>query len=152
MKTKVPEIVNNPSKIRKLIFLVIISLLPLLPAYAQVIDVRKIIGKSHNEVENVLGQPASCNETYQGLSCNYEIAETEVIYIDGRADWITVSGLENIEFNHGAIRQIGLTPAAPLVQNPFRMHWASHQGLAVVSVYGSGKYVALIQVRAFTPQ
>jgi hypothetical protein len=131
---------------------VIVSLLPLLPAYAEVIDVRKIIGKSHNEVEAVLGQPVTCNETYQGLSCNYEIAKTEVIYIEGRADWITISGLQNIEFNHNAIQQIGLTPAPPLIHNPFRMHWESLHGLAVVSIYGAGKYVKFFQVRAFTAQ
>ncbi len=116
-----------------------------------ILDVLEVSGRSQEEVAALIGQPADCDDTYQGVSCRYG-ATVEVIFIGGRADWIQVTPPEEISFEPTALRYIGLLPTLPLVRNPFRMHWDRHQGLAVVSLYGSGRYVALFQVRAFTPQ
>ncbi len=124
------------------------------PAWGEspIIDVKQIAGKSVDEVATILGQPVACRDTYQGLSCDYKSTDTEIIYINDKADWITIGGFEELEYNYRAIEKIGLRPVLPVVQNPFRMHWDSHQGFAIVSVYSSGRYVVFIQVRAFTPK
>lgn len=116
-----------------------------------IVDVLEISGKSVSEVAGILGEPGQCTESYQGDACRYH-GGIEITYIDDRADWIQVAPKDEIPFAPNALRHIGLLPTLPLVRNPFRMHWDGHQGLAIVSLFGSGRYVALFQVRAYTPQ
>jgi len=117
------------------------------------LDVRKYIGKSKSEIEALLGSPQSCKQTYQGSSCKYRARYLEeIIFIDDRSDWLLLSDFDQLLFDYRSLKQIGLTPALPTVANPFRMHWDNYAGIAVVSMYGSGKYVSFIQVRAFTAQ
>lgn len=116
-------------------------------------DVRKYIGRSKPEIEALLGSPQSCKQTYQGSSCKYRAGYIEeIIFIDDRSDWLLLSDFDQLPFDYRSIKQIGLTPTPPTVANPFRMHWDTYAGIAVVSMYGSGKYVSFIQVRAFTAQ
>ncbi len=121
-------------------------------ARAAVVDVTEIVGKSMAQVQQILGSPLQCKKSFQGLSCDYALAEIEVIFIDEKADWITFGGFQQVEFDYRVLEKIGLIAVPPLVHNPFRMHWQNHQGLAVISVYGSGRWVTFVQVRAFTPQ
>ncbi len=114
-----------------------------------IIDVQAISGTAETDVVRLLGKPIHCAETYQGSACQYADG-IEVVFIDGRADWIQFAPEVEIPFEPAALRHIGLLPAMPTVRNPFRMHWDGHQGLALVSVYGSGRYVALYQVHSFT--
>ncbi len=122
---------------------------PILWAEPIILDVLAIRGASEVEVETHLGAPLRCNETYYGEACDY-IGGIEVVFIRNQADWIQVVPQEEIPFEPSALRHIGLLPALPTVRNPFRMHWEGHQGLSVVSLYGSGQYVAMFQVRAFS--
>jgi hypothetical protein len=116
-------------------------------------DVRKYIGRSKSEIEALLGPPKSCKQTYQGSSCQYQADYIEeIIFIDDRSDWLLLSDFDQLPYDYRSIKQIGLTPAPPTVANPFRMRWDAYAGIAVVSMYGSGKYVSFIQVRAFTAQ
>jgi hypothetical protein len=114
------------------------------------LDVLALRGGSEQDIAGALGPPAECRETYQGRKCEYGNG-IEITFIDGRADWMQLVPTEEIPFQPGALRYIGLQPALPVVRNPFRMHWDGHQGLAIVSLFGSGKYVALFQVKAYTP-
>ena len=116
-----------------------------------ILDVLEIADHSPEEVAAQIGEPTRCDETYQGLSCQYG-DEVEIIYIDGKADWIQVTPMAEIPFEPTALKHLGLLVTLPLVRNPFRMHWDGHQGLAVVSLFGSGRYVALFQVRSVTRQ
>ena len=118
-------------------------------ADSPIIDVLSISGSAMTDVARQLGEPVHCAETYQGNACQYA-GGIEVVFMDGRADWIQFAPETEIPFEPAALRHIGLLPALPTVRNPFRMHWDGHQGLAVVSVYGSGRYVALFQVHSFT--
>jgi len=62
------------------------------------VDVTQIAGKSKIEVESILGQPTSI-EQYQPkkeLNClcertYYLEGKLSIVYIDGKADWITVA-------------------------------------------------------------
>ena len=120
--------------------------------YAAEIQILDLVGRNQMEVVETIGEAKSCNPSPQGINCYYPQKNLEIVFIDERADWLTVDGFKELAFNFRAIAEIGLKPIPALVTNPFRMHWQYHQGLEVVSVYGSGKNVAFIQVRAFTPQ
>lgn len=122
-------------------------------AYAAEFDIRNFVGKSQKEIDSLIGPAESCKQTYLGFSCKYLSKHVEeVVFINARSDWVLMSGFKKLPFDYRSIERIGLTPGPPTVANPFRMHWDSYAGLAVISVYGSGKFVSFIQVRAYTPQ
>ena len=134
---------------KSLLFCLVLLWAPAGNTDSPIIDVLAISGSAQTEVARQLGEPVHCAETYQGNACQYA-GGVEVVFTDGRADWIRLEPEVEIPFEPGALRHIGLLPAPPAVRNPFRMHWDGLQGLAVVSVYGSGRYVALFQVHSFT--
>ncbi len=131
---------------------IVLGLPPSLAAVQPRLEVLELVGQSQPAIEARLGAPERCRQTYHGVACEYAAQQIDITYIDGKADWILVSGLQQVAFDHRALEHIGLQPAPPLVRNPFRMHWQSHQGLAVVSVYARGAYVDFIHVQAYTPQ
>ena len=120
---------------KKFIF-VISSLLFAATAYAEpVIDVTKIAGKLQKEVAAYLGAPASCGKSKYGLKCQYKKGETEIIFIRGKADWITVEGIDHIPFNNSALAALGLKETQPSFKNNFTLKWSSIQGLKEVSIF-----------------
>lgn len=133
--------------------IVLYCLLPLLSAISAAQDLSSLdlVGKSKQQIRDVLGDPLSCKQTYQGTACTYGTGKTEIIYIGERADWITFSELEDVPFTARALRHVGLVPAPPLRRNPTRMHWLGHQGLEVITVHGAGDIARVIQIRAYTP-
>jgi hypothetical protein len=129
----------------------LILLLPI-TAWAEGYPVLELVGKTPQQIAVLLGQADTCSEANKGLTCEYRGSTVEVIFIDGRADWFSFAGLPEIEFDYHALQYIGLAVVPPFVHTPTRMHWQHHHGLEVVSVYGNGKNVAMIKVRAYTPQ
>ena len=128
----------------------IVLLLQMNRADAAAINVLDIVGKDQESVARIIGEPASCKQTYQGVSCRYPDNNLEVVFINDRADWMLLDNLNRLKFHYNALSAIGLRPVPPLINNPFRMHWQHHHGLEVISIYGSGEYVAFIQIKAFT--
>lgn len=105
-------------------------------AYAEaIIDVTKIAGKTEAEVSSYLGQPISCGKSKYGKKCQYEKGETEIVFIKGKADWITVEGIDHIPFSKSALIAIGLKEASPSFSNNFTLRWNSIQGLMEVSIF-----------------
>ncbi len=83
----------------KLIF-VAIATLTATAVYAEpIVDVLKIAGKSESEVTSYLGAPKSCGKSKYGNKCQYTKGETEVVFINGKADWITVEGIDSVPFS-----------------------------------------------------
>lgn len=59
----------------------------------EVINIREIALQRQQSVEQVLGKPVGdCESGKYGLTCNYvhDGDEFEILYIKGRADWITI--------------------------------------------------------------
>lgn len=55
-------------------------------------DIRKIAGKTEAEVDALLGEPVFCAKSESALNCSFQENEVEIVFIDGKADWITVYG------------------------------------------------------------
>jgi len=55
-------------------------------------DLPKIAGKTQAEVEALLGEPVFCTKSGSALNCLFQENEIEIVFIDGKADWITVNG------------------------------------------------------------
>jgi len=105
-------------------------------AHAQaIVDITKIAGKSQKEVAVYLGDEISCSDSKYGKKCQYEKGETEIVFIKGKADWITVEGIDNVPFSKSALNALGLKEKRPTFKNNFTLRWEPIQGLRSVSVF-----------------
>ena len=114
------------------------------------IDVIKIAGKNQSQVAEILGKPSNCSKSKYGQKCSYSVAETEIVFIKGKADWITVEGIDNVPFNRNALKSIGLSPTKPSFKNNFTLRWSSIQGLKQVSVFKGATNSDYAYIKAFT--
>jgi len=132
----------------RIILLIALLMTAVCSAATPVIDVLAIAGKSESEVATYLGSPTSCRKIKYGEKCMYTKAETEIVFIDGRADLITVSGLDSVPFNILALEHLGLNISTPTFSNSFVIRWKSIQGLREVSIFSSpvGTRYAYIKV------
>lgn len=124
------------------------------PASAQIIDVKRIAGEKKQAVESYLGKPSHCekvNPSHVGPSdkCIYG-AGTEVVFINGLADWITLH--VDAPFGKSALSAIGLGERAPNFANEFTMRWLDIANLREVSLFPSrGEKVDYVYVKAISP-
>ncbi len=104
-----------------------------------VVDITKVAGKTEKEVSTYLGEPTSSKETKYGKKCQYEKGETEIVFIKGNADWITIEGIDDIPFSKSALSAIGLKEAYPTFSDNFTLRWEATQGLLSVSIFKGTK-------------
>ncbi|MDO9167924.1 MAG: hypothetical protein Q7U18_02340 [Methylobacter sp.] len=62
------------------------------PPAGVLFDIPKLAGKTQAEVEVLLGEPVFCAKSESALNCSFQEDEIEIVFIDGKADWITVNG------------------------------------------------------------
>jgi hypothetical protein len=98
-------------------------------------DVTTIAGKTMSQVAQHLGKPGPCSKAKHGPTCKYRDGQVEVVFIDGKADWITINGLEGVPFSDQALQAIGLVPKLPSFSTSSVKRWTSIQGLSEVSVF-----------------
>ncbi|MDC0550137.1 hypothetical protein OAO58_00890 [bacterium] len=113
--------------------------LPICLAAEPVVDILKIAGKSKSEVESVLGKPTKTSKSKYGEKCTYKTGETEIVFIKGKADWITVEGVDELPFNERTIKSIGLKEAKTVHKTEWEMRWEKIQGLLSVSLFKGEK-------------
>ena len=119
-------------------------------SFSAVVDVTKIEGKTQAQVSNVLGKPTKCSKSKYGSKCSYSVGETEIVFINGKADWITIEGIDNIPFNSQALKSIGISPIKPSFKNNFTLRWSSIQGLREVSIFKGEKNSDYAYIKVFT--
>jgi len=100
-----------------------------------IVDVTKIAGKTQKDVTAYLGKEISCGKNKYGKKCQYKKGETEIVFIKGKADWITVEGIDNVPFSKSALSALGLKEKSPSFKNNFTLRWEPIQGLLSVSVF-----------------
>ncbi|MDP3589610.1 MAG: hypothetical protein Q8R54_03625 [Methylobacter sp.] len=55
-------------------------------------NIPKIAGKTEAEVEALLGEPVFCGQSESARNCSFKENEIEIVFINGKADWITIYG------------------------------------------------------------
>lgn len=101
----------------------------------EIVDLKKIAGKSEAEVSAYLGNPVSCGKSKQGKTCQYAKGETEIVYIQSKADWITVEGIDSVDFGPSALMSLGLKAVPPSFKNELTMWWHSISGMKELSLF-----------------
>ncbi|MDQ3605147.1 MAG: hypothetical protein M3418_03010 [Gemmatimonadota bacterium] len=111
---------------------------PLQPAV--VVNVPDIAGRSEAEVAQILGGPKErSTATYDGKTypvLYYQEAQTEVIYVDGEAEWISVRNLNHLPFSPEALPALGFTNAGePSFANPGVIRWENRKYPPLHGIY-----------------
>lgn len=115
-----------------------------------VIDIHVIAGKSKQEVASALGKPSSCTASKYGSKYSYDKGQTEIVFIGGKADWITVEALDGISYDPAAITAFGLKATTPTFNNQFTVRWERVQGLREVSIFPIGAKVDYAYIKVVT--
>jgi hypothetical protein len=136
--------------IKKIFFAAMLLSTTYVHASDAVIDVPALVGKSKSQVSGLIGQPTSCSSSKYGEKCQYEKAETEIVFINKKADWITVEGLDDKPFSDSTITFLGFKPQKPSFSNAFTMKWEPLQGLRSVSIYKGGANSDYAYIKAYT--
>lgn len=102
-----------------------------------------LAGKTAAEVAAGIGQPMAQEKTKYGPKMTYILgsgATVEIVYIGGKADWITMTPRpgKRIPFAPQAITGIGLAEAKPTSRELDVIRWEHIQGLRKVSVHRGG--------------
>jgi RNA polymerase subunit RPABC4/transcription elongation factor Spt4 len=117
---------------------------------AVAIDVLSISGKIKYEVASILGEPNSCSSTKYGEKCEYSRAKTEIVFINKKADWITVNQLNGALYKEDALEILGLPKSNAMFSNSNVMRWANIRGLLEVSIFPVGNKVDYAYIKSRT--
>jgi hypothetical protein len=100
-----------------------------------VINIGEIIGQSKSVVETKLGKPASCSNSKYGPKCSYQKGQTDIVFINSKADWITVNAIAGVPFSQTALASLGLTVTPPSFQNANVMRWTNIPGILELALF-----------------
>lgn len=114
------------------------------------IEITKIAGKSKEQVASILGKAIECSKNKYGKKCSYHMAETEIVYINGKADWITVEGIDDIPFDKTALKSLGISVTRPSHKNAYSLRWSNISGIKEVSIFKGEKYSDYAYIKVYT--
>ncbi|MBE8725121.1 hypothetical protein [Flavobacterium hungaricum] len=121
------------------------------PKKELIIDVLSIVGKDKTTVEKVLGKPENIekvkpsNTPCADKGCDkliYKSGKYEVVFINDKADWITIYDVSNFETTVDAIELLGLKSANPDFNSPNNViRWKNINNILEINFFdnGSGK-------------
>ncbi|MYM34621.1 hypothetical protein GTP38_09745 [Duganella sp. FT94W] len=112
------------------------------------VNVLHLAGKSQTQVSNELKSSSKCKSGKYGISCVYSKDKIEIVFINGRADWITVNDLEHIPYDDAALLKLGLPKAQPTFKSAQVIRWSKMKGFREISIFKgrSGVDYAYIKV------
>ena len=99
------------------------------------VDVTTIAGKTEAQVEEQLGKPLTCSNSKYGLKCSFKKGDTEIVFIDGKSDWITINDMGDAPYSKEALLFLGLPMAEPSFTGPDVIRWKNLSGLLEVSLF-----------------
>ena len=118
------------------------------PPKKLIIEIKSIVGKSEAEVEKILGKaektekvnpgktPCPCDKLY------YKSGKYEIVFINGKADWITIYDVSDLDTDENVIELLGLPKTEPDFNSPHNvMRWNNVANIKEVTFFdnGSGK-------------
>jgi hypothetical protein len=116
------------------------------------VNARPLAGQAEIGIRAQLGNPSACEDVQKGRRCRYAQGGTDVTYIDGMADWISVDDLRDAPFSAAALAQVGLpTNEDPIESTPQVIRWQNLAGFREVTLHaGPDGRAARIQMKMAT--
>jgi len=116
------------------------------PHVIRLFDLRAIAGKTPAEVEAVLGAPGSRGTAdVQGTRYpvhSFRDGHVRVVFVSGKADWITISRLRDVPFSPHALKAFGFGYHEPASNGLQVIQWRNLAGLREISVFPATKNTA----------
>lgn len=107
-------------------------------AGALAVYARPLAGQAEIGIRSALGNPSACEDVPKGRRCRYAQGGTDVVYVDGIADWIVVDDLGGAPFSAAALARVGLpVDEDPLESTPQLIRWQNLAGFREVTLYPS---------------
>jgi len=117
-------------------------------ATAVQVDVIPFAGALRAKAEEVLGAPQRCEAALASERCRYAHG-VEVVYIEGRADWITVQlGYERYPLEPSTLAAVGLPVAEPSITTQHELIWSGHAGFKSVQLVGDENGATYVRIKA----
>lgn len=117
---------------------------------APIVELSKISGRAVKEVEKLLGPPTETAKTEKGPKRIYKEGSIEVVYINEKADWITVTPTKKIPFTKDALKELGLEVTPPTFSNEHVMRWESLKDYQSISIFPGPNGIDYIYVMTKT--
>ena len=114
---------------------------------APLFRIAEVAGKAEAEVAAVLGPPWNCESSRYSRRCSYAPGSTEVVYIDGRADWLTVTALGESPLDDALLMRVGLKPAKPGTANDEERVWTDLPNLREVRAFGTPERAQFLRIK-----
>ncbi len=120
------------------------------PAQAAEVDILRLVQQGEGGASELLGSPDECGTTKYGRKCSYRSGVVEVVFIKGKADWVTIRP-KDATAGPSALRHIGLPGnRRPDFENRYKLGWSGYKGLLSIDVFPAGAKVDYIYVKART--
>lgn len=117
-----------------------------------VVDVKALAGRSFDQVAALLGAPSDCEQALHSRRCSYAQAPVEIVFIDGRADWMTVRVYDGeLMLAPEALARFGLPVSDPVESDVNQSIWRDIAGLKEVRLVGDENGVMYARIKALTP-
>lgn len=124
---------------------------PPVPVVSTIVNVPDIAGRSKDEVANVLGDPVSCENVKQGTKCLFTPGDTEIVFISGKADWITVEGLDSAPYSEEVLPLLGIAKTRAALSSDYTMRWDDIPGFLEISFFPGQTGVDYAYIKTTTP-
>lgn len=122
--------------------------------YQPIISIPSIAMRDQPTVEKIIGSAASCENIKYGRKCNYRNHgfNIDVVFINGKADWIAVNNLRDVAYSPEAITSLGFKQEWPTFRNEHTIRWENTQDMLSIQIApGEGGRISLAYIKATTP-
>ncbi len=115
-----------------------------------------IAGKTPQEVAKIIGDPTAkevVKPSRTPCPCDkltYKNGQIEIVFIKGRADWITINSMNDAAYSKNSLPLLGIAVRDPDFSNSNVMRWSKLNGLQEVSFFPSGQKIFYVYIKAFT--
>ena len=117
-------------------------------AMAVQIDVTAFAGAPRAKAEEVLGAPQRCEAALASERCRYARG-VEVVYIEDKADWITVQlSYGRYALEPSTLASVGLPVAEPSITTQHELIWSGHAGFKSVQLVGDENGAMYLRIKA----
>ncbi len=114
------------------------------------VDLKQLVGADKKTVSKLLGEANGCEPSKYGEKCSYDKLEIEIVYVNDKANFITINDLGAVDYNDHVIEHLGLNPAEPTTIGSSYLFWKNQQGLLEIKVFkGAEGKVFYAYIKAF---
>ena len=106
---------------------------------SETVPVPALAGASEADAARQLGQASRCEPSKYGRKCFFKGEAVEIMFIDGAADWFTVTP-QSAAYSPSSLDRLGLPRGqTPAFSSDQVMRWSGLGGVREVSVFPDGK-------------